>query len=134
MKLTTKSEYALLALLHIARNGGTERLIPLDEICARHRIPAKYLEQLLRALARGGIVQARRGVGGGYRLAKPAAEIDVASIVRLLDGALAPSESVSRFFFAHTPLEHEPKMMRVLREIRDYISRRLEHLTLADLV
>ena len=67
-------------------------------------------------------------------MAKPAQEITVAEIARIMDGALAPSESASKYFYSHTPLEKEKKIMDVLREIRDYISNRLENLKLSDLV
>jgi len=58
----------------------------------------------------------------------------LAQIIRLMDGALAPTESVSHFFFSHTPLEKEEKVIGVLAEIRDYVSQRLEATTLAELV
>ena len=66
-------------------------------------------------------------------LARPAAEITLAEIIRLMDGALAPTESVSKYFFSDTPLAKEKKIIAVLAEIRDYIAARLERLTLADL-
>jgi Rrf2 family protein len=79
-------------------------------------------------------VQTRRGANGGYRLMRPANQITIAEIVRLMDGPLAPTESVSKYFFSVTPLSQEPKMLAVCKEIRDYIANRLEKLTLADLV
>jgi Rrf2 family protein len=79
-------------------------------------------------------LQTRRGASGGYRLMRPANQITIAEIVRLMDGPLAPTESVSKYFFSVTPLSQEPKMLVVCKEIRDYIADRLEKLTLADLV
>ena len=133
MKLTTKSEYSLLALIYIARNQGQGH-VKTDEICGHYDIPQKYLEQLLTILKQNGLVRAKRGSNGGYRLAKSPAQIDIARVVRLLDGALAPTESASKYFFAHTPLEQEHKVLKVMHEIRDYISSRLEKLKLADLI
>lgn len=133
MKLTTKSEYSLLALIYIARHEKKGH-VKVEEICARYEIPRKYLEQLLMILKQNGYLKARRGAAGGYQLAIPAKRIVVAQVIRLLDGALAPTESVSRYFFAHTPLEQEKKIMAVLKDIRDYASRRLEKLRLSDLV
>jgi len=66
-------------------------------------------------------------------LAKPASEVSVAEIIRLMDGALAATDSVSKYFYSDTPLAKEQKIMDVFKEIRDYISNRLEALTLADL-
>jgi Rrf2 family protein len=85
-------------------------------------------------LRQNRIFQARRGTNGGYRLMRAAGEITIAEIVRLMDGPLAPTESVSKYFFANTPLSKEPKMLAVCREIRDFIAECLEKLTLADLV
>ena len=133
MKLTTKSEYSILALIHIARFQG-EGNVTVDEICSRYQIPPKYLEQLLTTLKQNGLIKAKRGAGGGYRLAKPASQIDLARIVRIFDGALAPTDSASKYFFAHTPLEQEKKVLKVMLEIRDLVANRLEKLKLTDLI
>lgn len=133
MKLTTKSEYSLLALIYLAREER-DSFVKIETICKEHTISKKYLEQLLTLLIRRGFIVAKRGAHGGYALAKPANKITIASIIRLMDGALAPTESVSTFFFAHTPLEKEKKILKVMKSIRDDIARRLEKLTLADLI
>ncbi|MBN2482804.1 MAG: Rrf2 family transcriptional regulator [Candidatus Omnitrophica bacterium] len=133
MRLTTKSEYLLLALIYIARHEKDE-YIKIEDICAEYDISKKYLEQLFLILKQARYVKTKRGAHGGYRLSKSAGRISVAEIARLMDGALAPSESVSKYFYAHTPLEKEKKILRVLKEIRDYVSDRLEKLRLSDLV
>ena len=69
-----------------------------------------------------------------YKLTKPASQISIAEIIRLMDGALAATESVSKYFFTDTPLRQEKKLINIFKEIRDYISKKLENLTLADLV
>ena len=133
MRLTTKSEYTLLALIHLARHAR-RGYVSLESICRAHRIPKKYIEQLFMILRRTGFVRTRRGPDGGYALARPAKQVVIADIIRLMDGALAPTESVSTHYFSHTPLEGEKKLIRVMRDIRDYIAKRLEHLTLENLV
>ena len=133
MKLTTKSEYSILALIYIARNQK-KGLIKIESISSYYDMPHKYLEQLLLTLKQNRLLKAKRGSNGGYALALAANKISVASIVRLMDGALAPIESVSSYFFSHTPLEKENKIMDVFKEIRDYLSNRLEKLKLSDLV
>jgi len=132
MKLTTKSEYTILALLYMARKGEGV-YVKIEEICKACDIPKKYLELLLTSLRQSRYIQTRRGTSGGYRLSRPAKEITIAEIIRLMDGALAPTESASVYFFADTPLTREPKMLAVFREIRDFIANRLEKLSLADL-
>ena len=133
MKLTTKSEYSILALIYMARNDKNG-FMKIDQICSKCDIPKKYLELLFMVLRQNGYIKTKRGSSGGYKLAKPISEISIAEIIRLMDGALAATESVSRYFFADTPLGREKKLIKVFKEIRDYISKRLERLTLADLV
>lgn len=133
MKLTTKSEYSILALIHIARNER-RGFIKIEEICGKCDIPKKYLELLFGVLRHSGYIKTRRGTSGGYKLSKPASKVSVAEIIRLMDGPLAPVESVSRYFYSETPLSREKKVMKVFKEIRDYVAKRLEKLTLADLV
>ncbi|WP_294880634.1 Rrf2 family transcriptional regulator, partial [Sulfurimonas sp. RIFOXYB12_FULL_35_9] len=58
-----------------------------------------------------GFIKSRKGQEGGYALAKPSETITVAEIIRLMDGALAPVESVSKYFYAHSPIELCPKLL-----------------------
>ncbi len=133
MKLTTKSEYSILALLYIARNKN-KSFVKMEEICSKCNVPKKYMELLFSILRQNHYIKTRRGANGGYRLAKPASKISIAEIIRLMDGALAPTESVSVYFFSPTPLSREKQLIKVLKEIRDYIANRLEALKLSDLV
>lgn len=131
MKLTSRSEYALLALIHLARHAD-EGFVTVQAIADAQKIPARFLEQILLAMKRGHYVRSLKGQGGGYQLAKPAGKISLAEIIRLFDGALAPTESVSEYFYASTPVEREKKLLGVFRKIRDQVARALERTTLAD--
>lgn len=131
MKLTRRSEYALLALIHLARAKG-EGYVSVAAMAEAQGLPAKFLEQLLMALKRARLVKSQKGPHGGYRLARPAEKISLAEVIRLLDGALAPTESVSTYFYESTPVEREKRLLRIFKEIRDLISARLEKTTLAD--
>ncbi len=131
MKLTRRSEYALLALIHLARAKG-EGYVAVAAMAEAQGLPPKFLEQLLMALKRGGFVRSQKGPHGGYRLARPAEKISLAEVIRLLDGALAPTESVSTYFYESTPVEREKRLLRVFKEIRDFVSGKLEKTTLAD--
>jgi Rrf2 family cysteine metabolism transcriptional repressor len=133
MKLTTKSEYALLALVYIARYGKGG-FIKVEDICTEYDISKKYLEQMFSALKQARYIKTKRGASGGYKLTVPAQKISVAEVIRLMDGALAPTLAVSKYFFEHTPLEKEKKVMKLFREIRNYISNKVEKLTISDLV
>ncbi len=131
MKLTRRSEYALLALIHLARAKG-DGYVAVSAMAEAQGLPAKFLEQLLVALKRGSLVRSQKGPHGGYRLARPAGKISLAEVIRLLDGALAPTESVSTYFYESTPVEREKRLLRVFKEIRDFVSGKLERTTLAD--
>ncbi|MBN1796160.1 MAG: Rrf2 family transcriptional regulator [Sedimentisphaerales bacterium] len=133
MKLTTKSEYTILAMLYIARNQK-EGFVKIDPVCKKYNIPKKYLELLFTALRQNRYIKTKRGKSGGYKLAMPASRITLAEIIRLMDGALAPTESVSKFYFSDTPLSQEKKIMKILKEIRDFTAAKLEGQTLADLI
>ena len=133
MRLSTKGEYALLALVFLARRGrGT--YVKIDEICAEYAIPKKYLEQLLLVLKRGGMVKTKTGPAGGYALARDPEVISIAQIARLMDGTLCPTKSVSRYFYKQTPLEKEAKLKALMVEVRDRVVDLLEEKKLADVV
>ncbi len=133
MKLTTKSEYSLLALIYIARHQK-KKFIKIEDICQKYKIPKKYLEHLLSVLKGNRYIKTKRGTSGGYQLLLPANKISMAEIIRLMDGALAPVESVSKYFYSYTQLEKEKKIIRVFKDIRDYTAEKLEKLTIKDLI
>ena len=133
MKLTSRSEYALLALVYLARRK-TANFVSVETIAEAQAIPQKFLEQIMLALKHAKYVRSAKGQHGGYCLAKPADKISLAEIIRLFDGALAPTESVSRYFYESTPIEKEKKIIQVFRDIRDYVSDKMESTTLADVV
>ena len=131
MKLTAKSEYALLAMVHLARQAP-QAYLSVGDIAAERRIPRKYLEQILLTLKQARFVRSRKGQTGGYQLAKPAARINLADLIRVLDGSLAPTDSVSRYFYVPTPIEGERNLLGVFRRIRDFAAETLEQTSLAD--
>jgi len=131
MKLTSRAEYALLAMIYLARNDS-DAYISVETIAQNQCIPHKFLEQILLVLKRARYLKSTKGQHGGYRLAKPANQITLAEIVRLIDGALAPTESVSVYFYEPTPLEKEESLIGVFKDIRDYVSKKLETTTIQD--
>ena len=133
MKLTARSEYALLALVYLARHED-EGYISIENIAKAQGIPPKFLEQLMLALKRAHFLRSVKGQRGGYALAKKPNQITLAEVVRLFDGALAPTESVSENFYESTPIEKEKKLTGVFKDIRDYIADKLENTTFADLL
>jgi len=133
MKLTYRTEYALLALVYLSRNNsGT--YISAETIATAQKIPLKFLEQLLLSLKRANYLHSSKGHNGGYCLAKPPEQISLAEIIRLFDGALAPTESVSINFHDSTPIEKEKNLLKFFKEVRDLIAEKLENTTLSDLL
>jgi Rrf2 family transcriptional regulator, cysteine metabolism repressor len=87
LAITSKSPYALSALVELARTGGSAP-VPIGEIAKRRDIPVQFLESLFASLRRAGILQSQRGVRGGYSFARPPSEITVLEVVELLEGEL----------------------------------------------
>jgi len=136
MKLSKKSEYGLRALLELTTAHGMPPLQRQD-IAARQRIPIEFLEQILLALKRAGLLSSRRGIKGGYRLIKPPKDITLGQVIRILDGPLAPIGCVSKTAYekchecpyadhASCPVQH------VMGTVRDAIAGILDHYSLAD--
>lgn len=132
--LSRKAKYALKAALRLAREGGRDPVL-IAEIAGSERIPKKFLEAILLALRNRGVLASRKGKGGGYALARPAAEITFGEIVRIMDGPLAPVPCVSAT--AYHPCEECGDEGRcairiVMQEARDAIASVLDATTLAD--
>jgi Rrf2 family protein len=87
LSITSKSPYALRALVELHRLGDAEP-VPIAELARRGEVPAQFLEQLFATLRRAGILKSQRGVKGGYSFGKPAEQITVLEIVEQLDGPL----------------------------------------------
>lgn len=133
MRLTARTEYALLALIYLAGRYGREP-VTVPEISESEGIPPRFLQQILQTLKAARIVSSSQGRGGGFQLARDPRSLTLAEVIRLFDGALAPTESVSVHFYHSTPIERHPGLLGVFREIRDYISSKMESVTLADLL
>src|ERR1700745_2368493 len=95
MRISHRCEYALRALLELAKQSG-EGPIRIEEIARLQTIPKKFLANLLVQLKRGRFVESQKGPEGGYYLAVPARQIKLGDVVRLIDGPIAPIQCVSR--------------------------------------
>lgn len=89
--ISQTSEYALRAVVHLARIGGGPAIT--DDIAKATRVPAGYLARVLRSLSKGGILTAQRGTGGGFALARPAGKISVWDILEASDAGIGRIES-----------------------------------------
>ncbi|MBN9243249.1 MAG: Rrf2 family transcriptional regulator [Mesorhizobium sp.] len=93
--LTKKGKYGLKALVHLSRLPAGQ-LAFVHDIAEANNIPKKFLDAILGELRNAGFVQSRKGKEGGYRLARPAVEIKIGHVIRVLDGPLAPISCASR--------------------------------------
>jgi Rrf2 family protein len=133
MKLSKKSEYACLALIDLSENFDKE-YVKIIDIAQRWSMPKKFLEQILITLKTSGYVRSKKGSEGGYRLTKTPEQISLAEIIRLMDGALAPVESASKYFYENTPIEQHKKLLNIFIDVRDYVADKLEKTTFAELI
>jgi Rrf2 family protein len=86
MRLSARVDYALRAVSELAAANAPRTV---DQLSSAQQIPNKYLESILGELRRAGLLRSQRGPDGGYRLARPPAEISIADVIRALDGELA---------------------------------------------
>ena len=133
MKLSKKSEYACLALIDLSEFKDAE-YIKINDIAIRRSIPKKFLEQILFTLKTSGYVGSKKGADGGYKLKKSPDQISLAEVIRLMDGALAPVDSASKYFYENSPVEQHKKLINIFIDIRNYVSDKLEKTTFEDLM
>lgn len=129
MQITARSDYAIRAAVELTIDP--ERARSGNDLARAQELPAKFLEAILRDLTRAGLVTSQRGSAGGYRLARPAADINLAEIMRAVDGPLAavrgvPPETVSYAGPAEA-------LTQVWVAVRAAVRTVLEDTTLADL-
>ncbi len=135
MRLSKRGEYGLRALQDLAAHYG-EGPVPNRDLAARNNVPPRFLEQIMLTLKHGQIVRSQKGPRGGYYLARPPQQINLAEVVRLLDGPLAPISCVSETAYepCGCPDMEACGLRRVMREVRDVVAGMMERTTLADLV
>jgi Rrf2 family protein len=137
MRLSKRGEYGLRAMIELAtwdsENPGVQ-IVQIKDLARRQKIPAKFLEQILLSLKNAGLLQSKMGIGGGYYLARPANEITLGHIVRVLDGPLAPIRCVSQMAYepCGCPDEESCGLRMVMSDVRNAITDILDHTTLAD--
>jgi len=95
MKPTVKLEYALRALVCLAKRSGDGSVTTIDEVAGEEEIPSKFLAQIMSELRRGGLVASRRGKEGGYALARRPEEISLRDVVALMQGDMLGQEMES---------------------------------------
>jgi Rrf2 family iron-sulfur cluster assembly transcriptional regulator len=133
MRVSTRGDYASRALLSLALHGA-ETPTSVRDIALRTALPQPYLEQILLALKGAGLVRSKRGVGGGYVLARPPEEISLAQIVSAVDGPIAAGDFGEPH--ANGACDHEGQcvLLAVWADVGETIRLHLQSFTLADMV
>ena len=134
--ISKKTKYGLQSLIALARKYG-EGPVLIATLAKEEDIPIKFLELILLDLKNSGILESKKGPGGGYLLSRPPSRITVGSIIRYMEGPLAPLPCASESAFR--PCD-ECKDVEgcgtriVMREVRDAVAEILDHTTLEDVV
>src|ERR1700681_2777499 len=120
MKLSLRGEYALRALIVLGLSHG-QSVVRIQTISEQQNIPKRFLAQILNDLKSAGVVESKRGVAGGYRLAMTPQNITLAAVIRHMEGALAPVSCVSERFYRKCTCPNEAKcgIRSVMGEVRE---------------
>jgi Rrf2 family protein len=133
--LSKKSKYGLKALLVLA-DASAGRPMQASEIAGRHRLPRKFLEAILLELKRRGLLQSKKGRGGGYVLSRKPGDITIGEVIRALDGplALVPCVSQTAYMRCDECIDEQTCGVRLaMKEVRDATAHILDNTTLAGL-
>jgi Rrf2 family protein len=134
MRLSRRSEYGLRALVDLVRSDGSGP-VALAVLAERNNLPAKFLEQIMATLKRGGVVRTTLGAHGGYAMAADPASVTIGRVIRMLDGALAPVPCVSLRYYERCscPDEATCSLRDVMIDVRDAMLAILDHQSLEEL-
>ena len=130
--ISTKGRYALRVMLDLAEHAG-EGYVPMKEVAQRQEISLKYLERIMPALSKSGLVEGIHGKGGGYRLSRRPEEYTVGEILRLEEGDMAPVACLS---CGAKPCDREPycKTVSMWRKFHELTNEYFGGITIADLL
>lgn len=132
--LSMKAKYALRALMVMARNE--KKMLTSKAIAQVADVPQKFLENILQELKHHGLVDSKRGIFGGYFLAKPSSEIIVGDLIRMIDGPLAPIRCASVTAYQKCddcPDENACEIRKTMVEVRNAIACVLDGKSIRDL-
>ena len=133
MKVSKRGQYGMRALCHLAETYGSG-VVQIREIARKESVPGTFLEGILLELKHAGIVRSRRGIDGGYELAREPKEIMLGQVMRVLDGPLAPLGSAAELKELMKSDPRQAGFYSVLIGVRDAAAAILDQTTLAEVV
>jgi Rrf2 family protein len=134
--ISKKTKYALKALIYLAREYDKGPILIAD-LAREERIPKKFLELILLTLKNNGVLQSKKGKGGGYYLGRPPGKISMGEVIRILEGPLAPVPCVSVMAYAKCEECNDEQtcgIRLVMKDVRDAIADILDGTTLKDVL
>jgi Rrf2 family transcriptional regulator, cysteine metabolism repressor len=131
MRISTKGDYATRAMQDLALHYE-QGPVPIEKVASRQGLPVRYLEQLLLTLKRAGFLLSKRGVNGGYSLAKPPREITLGDILRAVDGPIEPIYCLNPPPRQECAYEADCVLRDVWADVNRAISTIVDHTTLQD--
>jgi Rrf2 family iron-sulfur cluster assembly transcriptional regulator len=134
MKVSTRGDYATRALLSLALHRDDPRPTSVRDIADRTGLPQPYLEQILLALKGAGLVRSKRGVGGGYVLARDPSQISLAQIVSAVDGPIVAGDFGEPHQNGACNHEGQCVLLAVWADVGEHMRQHLDSYTLADMV
>ena len=134
VKVSTRGDYASRALLSLALHEDTEGPTSVRDIAERTGLPQPYLEQILLALKGAGLVRSKRGVGGGYVLARPPEEITLGQIVAAVDGPIVAGDFGEPHQNGACDHEGQCVLLQVWSDVGELMRDHLDSFTLEDMV
>jgi Rrf2 family iron-sulfur cluster assembly transcriptional regulator len=134
VKVSTRGDYASRALLSLALHADGARPTSVRDIAERTGLPQPYLEQILLALKGAGLVRSKRGVGGGYVLARPPSEITLGQIVSAVDGPIVAGDFGEPHQNGACDHEGQCVLLTVWADVGEHMRQHLDGFTLADMV
>lgn len=134
VKVSTRGDYASRALLSLALHARADGPISVRDIAERTGLPQPYLEQILLALKGAGLVRSKRGVGGGYVLARSPEEIALSDIVSAVDGPIVAGDFGEPHADGACDHEGQCVLLAIWSDVGEHMRRYLDALSLADIV
>lgn len=136
MKISTKSQYGLRAMVYLTKVFKKDKIFPLREIAKKEDISFDYLEKIISKLEKANLVKSKKGVQGGYSLARPPAKIKIGEIIKVFEGTMAPVRCVAieRKERNYCPRKKICKSFFVWKKIQEVLNSALNSITLADLI
>lgn len=132
LKISKKSQYGLRAIAYLAK--CRDRICPLKEISGKEGIPFDYLEKIISKMEKAGLLKAKKGVQGGYSLAKSPNKIKLGEIIKSLEGELVLVKCISKVEKCICPRSKGCSTRNFWKRIQDSLNYNLNSLTLADLI